>query len=61
MPHLTTDHSVKLYFEDAGTDIPIVFIQGFMLAGRSWLWRPTPVPGSRFSYRTPPVFLGRTR
>jgi hypothetical protein len=39
-------------------DIPIVFIYGFVPARRSWLWRPPPVPGSRLSYRTPPIFYG---
>jgi pimeloyl-ACP methyl ester carboxylesterase len=36
MPHLTTDDKVKLYYEDSGSGIPIVFIHEFAGDYRSW-------------------------
>jgi pimeloyl-ACP methyl ester carboxylesterase len=36
MPHLTTDDGVKLYYEDTGRGIPIVFIHEFAGDCRSW-------------------------
>src|SRR5205085_7772113 len=36
MPHLTTDDGVKLYYEETGTGIPIVFIHEFAGDYRSW-------------------------
>ena len=36
MPHLTTDDGVKLYYEEAGSGTPIVFIHEFAGDGRSW-------------------------
>src|ERR1700751_444280 len=36
MPHLTTDDKVKLYYEDSGSGIPIVFVHGFAGDYRSW-------------------------
>jgi pimeloyl-ACP methyl ester carboxylesterase len=36
MPHLTTDDGVKLYYEDTGKGIPIVFIHEFAGDCRSW-------------------------
>jgi pimeloyl-ACP methyl ester carboxylesterase len=36
MPHLTTDDGVKLYFEDTGEGIPIVFIHEFAGDCRSY-------------------------
>ena len=36
MPHLTTDDGVKLYFEDTGKGIPIVFIHEFAGDCRSY-------------------------
>jgi pimeloyl-ACP methyl ester carboxylesterase len=36
MPHLTTDDGVKLYYEEVGTGIPIVFIHEFAGDYRSW-------------------------
>jgi pimeloyl-ACP methyl ester carboxylesterase len=36
MPHLTTDDRVKLYYEDTGKGIPIVFIHEFAGDCRSW-------------------------
>jgi pimeloyl-ACP methyl ester carboxylesterase len=36
MPHLTTDDGVKLYYEDSGTGIPIVFVHEFAGDHRSW-------------------------
>jgi hypothetical protein len=29
MPHLTTDDNVKLYYEDSGAGIPVVFVHEF--------------------------------
>src|SRR6516165_8251999 len=36
MPHLTTDDKVKLYYEDSGSGIPIVFVHEFAGDYRSW-------------------------
>ena len=36
MPHLTTDDGVKLYYEDSGTGIPIVFVHEFAGDHRAW-------------------------
>jgi pimeloyl-ACP methyl ester carboxylesterase len=36
MPHLTTDDGVKLYFEETGTGIPIVFVHEFAGDYRSY-------------------------
>lgn len=36
MPHLTTDDGVKLYFEETGRGIPIVFVHEFAGDCRSW-------------------------
>ena len=36
MPHLTTDDGVKLYYEEAGTGTPIVFVHEFAGDYRSW-------------------------
>src|SRR2546429_7677561 len=36
MPHLTTDDRVKLYYEDSGSGIPIVFVHEFAGDYRSW-------------------------
>src|SRR5690349_23662861 len=36
MPTLTTDDSVKLYFEDTGSGTPIVFVHEFAGDHRSW-------------------------
>jgi pimeloyl-ACP methyl ester carboxylesterase len=36
MPHLTTDDGVKLYYEEVGTGIPIVFVHEFAGDIRSW-------------------------
>src|SRR5437879_11618324 len=36
MPHLTTDDGVKLYYEETGKGIPIVFIHEFAGDCRSW-------------------------
>ena len=36
MPHLTTDDGVKLYFEEAGSGAPIVFVHEFAGDCRSW-------------------------
>ena len=36
MPHLTTDDGVKLYYEDAGSGVPIVFVHEFAGDARSW-------------------------
>jgi len=36
MPHLTTDDGVKLYYEEVGTGIPIVFVHEFAGDVRSW-------------------------
>src|ERR1700756_3385472 len=36
MPHLTTDDRVKLYYEESGSGIPIVFVHEFAGDYRSW-------------------------
>ena len=36
MPHLTTDDGVKLYYEEAGSGMPIVFVHEFAGDYRSW-------------------------
>src|SRR5437763_16771096 len=36
MPHLTTDDGVKLYYEETGKGIPVVFIHEFAGDYRSW-------------------------
>src|SRR4029078_3185998 len=36
MPQLTTDDGVKLYYEDTGSGIPIVFVHEFAGDHRSW-------------------------
>jgi len=36
MPHLTTDDGVKLYYEEVGACIPIVFVHEFAGDVRSW-------------------------
>ena len=36
MPHLTTDDRVKLYYEETGTGIPVVFVHEFAGDARSW-------------------------
>ena len=36
MPHLTTDDNVKLYYEDSGSGIPIVFVHEFAGDYRAW-------------------------
>ena len=36
MPHLTTDDSVKLFYEEAGAGAPIVFVHEFAGDSRSW-------------------------
>src|SRR5262249_29216887 len=36
MPHLTTDDGVKLYYEEVGAGIPIVFVHEFAGDVRSW-------------------------
>jgi len=36
MPHLTADDGVKLYYEEAGSGLPIVFIHEFAGDYRSW-------------------------
>ena len=36
MPHLTTDDGVKLYYEDAGSGAPIVFVHEFAGDYRTW-------------------------
>jgi pimeloyl-ACP methyl ester carboxylesterase/NAD(P)-dependent dehydrogenase (short-subunit alcohol dehydrogenase family) len=36
MPHLTTDDGVKLYYDDTGKGIPIVFVHEFAGDVRSW-------------------------
>lgn len=36
MPHLTTDDSVRLYYEEVGSGIPIVFVHEFAGDSRSW-------------------------
>src|ERR1043166_8983454 len=36
MPHLTTDDGVKLYYEETGAGIPIVFVHEFAGDYRAW-------------------------
>src|SRR5499427_4828094 len=36
MPHITTDDGVKLYYQEVGTGIPIVFVHEFAGDSRSW-------------------------
>jgi pimeloyl-ACP methyl ester carboxylesterase len=36
MPHLTTDDGVKLYYEETGRGVPIVFVHEFAGDCRSW-------------------------
>ena len=36
MPHLTTDDGVKLYYEDGGSGVPIVFVHEFAGDHRAW-------------------------
>ena len=36
MPHLTTDDGVKLYYEETGKGIPVVFVHEFAGDCRSW-------------------------
>ena len=36
MPHLTTDDGVKLFYQEVGTGIPIVFVHEFAGDVRSW-------------------------
>jgi pimeloyl-ACP methyl ester carboxylesterase len=36
MPHLSTDDGVKLYYEDTGAGIPIVFVHEFAGDHRAW-------------------------
>ena len=36
MPHLTTDDGVKLFFEESGSGVPIVFVHEFAGDSRSW-------------------------
>jgi len=36
MPHLTTDDGVRLFFEEAGSGAPIVFVHEFAGDSRSW-------------------------
>src|SRR6266702_1908956 len=36
MPHLTTDDNVKLYYEDSGSGMPIIFVHEFAGDCRSW-------------------------
>jgi pimeloyl-ACP methyl ester carboxylesterase len=36
MPHITTDDRVKLYYEEAGSGVPIVFVHEFAGDYRSW-------------------------
>ncbi len=36
MPHLTTDDGVKLYYEEVGSGIPVVFVHEFAGDYRSW-------------------------
>ena len=36
MPHLTTDDGVKLYYEEAGSGAPVVFVHEFAGDYRSW-------------------------
>ena len=36
MPHVTTDDGVRLYYEEAGSGYPIVFVHEFAGDTRSW-------------------------
>src|ERR1700719_1174565 len=36
MPHLTTDDGIKLYYEETGSGIPIVFVHEFAGDYRAW-------------------------
>src|ERR1700745_2837226 len=36
MPHLTTDDKVKLYYEECGSGVPVVFVHEFAGDYRSW-------------------------
>src|SRR5215470_5858198 len=36
MPHFTTDDGVKLFYEEVGSNIPIVFVHEFAGDSRSW-------------------------
>src|SRR5258705_13567069 len=36
MPHLTTDDGIKLYYEETGTGIPVVFVHEFAGDSRSY-------------------------
>ncbi len=36
MPHLSTDDGVKLYYEEAGSGTPVVFVHEFAGDSRSW-------------------------
>src|SRR6266550_3506436 len=36
MPHLTTDDSVKLFYEETGAGAPIIFVHEFAGDSRSW-------------------------
>ncbi|MCW3474643.1 alpha/beta fold hydrolase [Limobrevibacterium gyesilva] len=36
MPHATTDDGVKLYFEETGSGIPVIFVHEFAGDHRSW-------------------------
>ena len=36
MPHLTTDDGVKLFYEEVGSGIPLVFVHEFAGDYRSW-------------------------
>jgi len=36
MPHLTTDDNVKLFYEDSGSGVPVVFVHEFAGDYRSW-------------------------
>ena len=36
MPHISTDDGVKLYYEEAGSGTPVVFVHEFAGDHRSW-------------------------
>ncbi len=36
MPHLSTDDGIKLYYEEAGTGIPVIFVHEFAGDYRAW-------------------------
>ncbi len=36
MPNVTTDDGVKLYYEETGTGIPVLFVHEFAGDSRSW-------------------------